>query len=115
MAEYYKVWFSSGQGHGNHVGRNHVERTLSVRVVSCLHVCMSACMHACILYRYMIGCLIGMHCAWTLAWTCIAQEGTGSVRFVSVPDFSSKIHRFGAVREGVKVKAGGREGGSVRK
>ena len=27
------------------------------------------------------------------------QEGTGSVRFVSVPDFS-KIHRFGSVRFG---------------
>ena len=27
------------------------------------------------------------------------QEGTGSVRFVSVPDFSSKINRFGSVRK----------------
>ena len=29
----------------------------------------------------------------------LSQEGTGSVRFVSVPDFS-KIHRFGSVRFG---------------
>ena len=32
--------------------------------------------------------------------SCHKQEGTGSVRFVSIPDFSSKIHRFGSVRLG---------------